>query len=155
MIEPLNSSVSELKDKIEKEEIFNFESTTPLEEPEHFSNKNMETGLDDLVNDHLVDFSPALPPTLPQLPIGTVDLTQPREELSDNEMGKLPFGEEVEEPTMVESETDLETEFDTEIDSVVSLYHQVEKQYPHDIDKQYFHFFKFFWKIFVCKIYIN
>lgn len=139
MIEPLNSSVSELKDKIEKEEIFNFESTTPLEEPEHFSNKNMETGLDDLVNDHLVDFSPALPPTLPQLPIGTVDLTQPREELSDNEMDKLPFGEEVEEPTMVESETDLETEFDTEIDSVVSLYHQVEKQYPHDIDKQYFH----------------
>lgn len=156
IVESKPTLVSDVNDIADKEEMFNFMTTMPLVEPETLAgDQGINTDLDNLIDDHVADFSTAIP----QLPIGTVDLTQPKIEFSENKMDTLLFGEneiELQEelpplPQTIEEEILLNDEVivseeisanvvsdeipvtiesDSEIDSVVSLYNQVVKQYP-------------------------
>lgn len=169
IVESKPSLVSDVNDIADKEEMFNFTTTMPLVEPETLvGDQGINTELDNLIDDHVADFSTSITTDIPQLPIGTVDLTQPKIEFSENKTDTLLFGEDETElqeelpplPQVIEKEIILHDEImvseevsanfvsdeipiniesDSEIDSVVSLYNQVLKQYPLDITKQYFH----------------
>lgn len=169
IVESKPSLVSDVNDIADKEEMFNFTTTMPLVEPETLAgDQGINTELDNLIDDHVADFSTSITTDIPQLPIGTVDLTQPKIEFSENKTDTLLFGEDETElqeelpplPQVIEKEIILHDEImvseevsanfvsdeipiniesDSEIDSVVSLYNQVLKQYPLDITKQYFH----------------
>lgn len=169
IVESKPSLVSDVNDIADKEEMFNFTTTMPLVEPETLAgDQGINTELDNLIDDHVADFSTSITTDIPQLPIGTVDLTQPKIEFSENKTDTLLFGEDETElqeelpplPHVIEKEIILHDEImvseevsanfvsdeipiniesDSEIDSVVSLYNQVLKQYPLDITKQYFH----------------
>jgi Tfp pilus assembly protein PilF len=169
IVESKPSLVSDVNDIADKEEMFNFATTMPLVEPETLAgDQGINTELDNLIDDHVADFSTSITTDIPQLPIGTVDLTQPKIEFSENKTDTLLFGEDETElqeelpplPQVIEKEIILHDEImvseevsanfvsdeipiniesDSEIDSVVSLYNQVLKQYPLDITKQYFH----------------
>jgi len=153
--------------RVRENQIFDFSSTTSIAPSEISSSESVNvTELDGLIDDNVADFSSAIP----FLPIGTVDLTKPREELSLSE-NTFPFGDdepEVQEelpalPQQIVEEIKIPEEIilpeeiiipeeiktpeeipvivesDTALDSVVSLFNQVQKQYPLDINKQFFH----------------
>ena len=147
--------------RVKENQIFDFSSTTSIAPSEISSSESVNvTELDGLIDDNVADFSSAIP----FLPIGTVDLTKPREELSLSE-DTFPFGDDepeiqeelpalpqqiaggikipeeiiIPEEIKIPEEIPVIVESDTALDSVVSLFSQVQKQYPLDINKQFFH----------------
>jgi tetratricopeptide (TPR) repeat protein len=78
----------------------------------------------------------------PTLPIGTTDLTIPRTEQVAPEVS-LPFETSVinEEENEVELEEVIlpALEIESSFEAASSLYKQIEKQYPTDVERQYFH----------------
>ena len=80
----------------------------------------------------------------PTLPIGTTDLTLPRAEQAAPEVS-LTFETSVikEEEILIKEEEKEEVplivETESSLEAATSLYKQIEKQYPTDVERQYFH----------------
>lgn len=92
--------------------------------------------------------SEEIPEFKPTLPIGTTDLTLPRAEQAEPEV-LLTFETSVtkEEEEFVKAVTREEVaekvlpnvETESSLEAATSLYKQIEKQYPTDVERQYFH----------------
>ena len=79
------------------------------------------------------------------LPLGTTDLTLPRSEQATPEVS-LTFetsviNEEEKEKVIptIETESTIESSTESSLEAASSLYKQIEKQYPTDVERQYFH----------------
>ena len=88
--------------------------------------------------------SEEIPEFKPTLPIGTTDLTLPRTEQAAPEVS-LTFETSVikEEEILIKEEEKEEVplivETESSLEAATSLYKQIEKQYPTDVERQYFH----------------
>ena len=105
------------------------------------SGEDESGNIDHLVNDQI-------PEPIQTLPLGTTDLTIPRTEQAEpevlltfdtsvskeeEEFVKEVTREEVEEQVLPAAETE------SSLEAATSLYKQIEKQYPADVERQYFH----------------
>ncbi len=98
--------------------------------------------IEDLESEEITEYQPTLP-------IGTTDLTMPRTEQAAPEVSftfetsvtKVEEQEEEhqEEEQEVEEQESPTVETETFLDAATSLYKQIEKQYPTDVERQYFH----------------
>lgn len=121
---------------------FNFTSSINEDSTILTNNESEEIKISE---DSLIEEIPEFKPTLP---IGTTDLTLPRAEQAEPEV-LLTFETSVtkEEEEFVKAVTREEVaekvlpnvETESSLEAATSLYKQIEKQYPTDVERQYFH----------------
>jgi hypothetical protein len=114
---------------------FNFMNSSNEDSTNLTINKIEEIELiEEFINEDITESKQALP-------LGTTDLTLPRFEQAEPEVS-LPFetsviNEEKKEKVIPAIETESSTE--SSLEAASSLYKQIEKQYPTDVERQYFH----------------
>jgi tetratricopeptide (TPR) repeat protein len=152
--EALEGEIGEREEAFEETFHFGSSSTMITDEDNNFDT-SPKGGHEDLVNDENITF-PSISPTLP---IGTTDLNAlpiamdnpPESSLlfEDTKETEGPFNISEQNQEVAELSNETQTtenqihqdtsESESSFDAAVSLFHQVEKQYVNDLDRQFFH----------------